>query len=452
MNSINTIHAEEAILGSILHDNAALEDVIGVLRKDDFSSKFHQDVFIVLNELISKGVHADIVCVSSELRNKYGEANDQSFVSLCHIANSHYCRVNIKAYADILREGSFNRSLITYANDILEGVKSGRKNIIDSAQKQFNHLIDNRSQGIAKISDYLGEVLEDIESRRNNNSYVTGISTGFHELDKMTGGLHPRDLIILGGRPAMGKTVLAMNIAEHVSLVDKATVAIFSMEMSKKQLAERSLISVGKINASSVKAGTLDGAQMSKLADSVARLHDAKIFIDDRASMDISEIRAVCRRIKRDHGLGLVVVDYLTLMAGDGDNETARIGNISRGLKILACDLEVAVIAVSQVNRSLESRNDKRPVMSDLRQSGSIEQDADLVLFIYRDEIYNKESRQRGIAEIIIAKHRHGSLGTVYLAFNGGSYCFSNVQFEPQREYSQPRSSPRRQYTYYPDH
>jgi len=393
MSIIDTIPAEEAILGSILVDNTVLEDIVGNLRNTDFSLKFHQDVFLVLNELISKGMQADIVCVSNALKTKYGEKNDQSFINLCHIANNYYYPGNIKAYADIVREGSVNRSLVAIANHIIENVRNGEKNVLDSAHKHLNQLIDGCSQSIKPIGEYLGKVLEDIEIRRNGGSDITGISTGFHELDKVTSGLHKGDLIILAARPAMGKTILAMNIAEYVATVDKVPVVFFSMEMSKQQLVERSLISIAKIDANSVKTGNLDTAQLTKLSDSVARLHDAKIFIDDRAFMDITEIRSVCRRIKRDYGLALVVVDYLTLMAGDGENETVRVGNISRGLKFLAREMEVPVIAVSQLNRSLESRHDKRPLMADLRQSGAIEQDADLILFIYRDEVYNKDSR-----------------------------------------------------------
>ena len=448
MSFLNTLHAEQAVLGSIVHDNTALEDIVGILRKADFSLKFHQDVFLILNELISKGIQADIICVSNELKKRYEETNDESFIKLCEIANSHYCRANIKAYASIVRDGSLHRAVVTLANDLITEAKNGKENILDTACKRIMQLVDGCSLDIKSIGELLPKVLEDIEARRNRDSHVTGISTGFHVLDQLTGGLHKGDLIILAARPAMGKTILAMNIAEHAAIVGKIPVVIFSMEMSKQQLAERSLVSIAKIDANKVKTGNLDSDHISKIADSVAYLSDAKIYIDDRASMDIAEIRAVCRRIKRDHGLALIVVDYLTLMAGDGENETVRIGNISRGLKLLARDLDVPVIAVSQLNRALESRNDKRPAMADLRQSGAIEQDADLVLFIYRDEVYNKESRQRGLAEIIIGKHRHGALGVVNLAFNGNSYCFNNAEVNTHREYQQPKAPIRKQYLY----
>ena len=448
MSVINTIHAEQAVLGSIVHDNTALEDVVDILRKTDFSLKLHQDIFLILNELILKGIQADIICVSNELKIKYEEANDDSFTKLCEIANSHYCRTNIKAYANIVREGSLRRAIVTLANDLIEEAKNGKENILDVACRRIMQLMDGRSVDVKPIGELLSSVLEDIETRRSKDSHVTGISTGYHQLDVLTGGLHKGDLIILAGRPAMGKTILAMNIAECAAVVGKVPALIFSMEMSKQQLAERTLISVAKIDANKVKIGDLDVIQLSKLADSVACLSDVKIFIDDRASMDVAEIRAVCRRIKRDHGLALVVVDYITLMAGDGENETVRVSNISRGLKLLARDLDVPVVAVSQLNRSLELRNDKRPIMADLRQSGAIEQDADLVLFIYRDEVYNKESRQRGLAEIIIGKHRHGSLGVVNLAFNGGSYRFNNVEIGAHREYQHTKAPIRKQYIY----
>lgn len=269
-------------------------------------------------------------------------------------------------------------------------------------------------------------VITSIDDRHANKTDLTGISTGFPNLDTLTQGLHGGDLIILAGRPGMGKTLLAMNIAEHVALVEKEAVAVFSLEMSKEKLLERSLASVGNIDSTQIKTGNLTETNFQKLASVIPKYQNAKFFIDDRSFLRVSVMRATCRRLKQEYGLSLVVVDYIGLMSADGENETLRIANISRGLKLLARDLNVPVIAISQLNRSVEQRNNKRPCMADLRQSGAIEQDADLILFIYRHDVYDPNIMNKGIAELIIGKHRNGDVGTINLNFNNEKCRFDN--------------------------
>lgn len=427
MSNKNVLHAEKAVLGSLLHDNATFDEIGDLLKENNFSLPFHQDVFRVLCSLITEGKKADIICVAQILKDEHAEKNDDSFIKLCEIAQGCYAVENIKSYADIVKQCSIDRDLVKAAQDIIVSVNQTKENRLDYAQQRISEIIDQIPSDISSAKDILRDVLSLIDNRQKSPHSITGVSTGFNDLDKITHGLHGGDLIILAGRPGMGKTLLAMNIAEHIAIFEKKSAAIFSLEMSKQQLIERSLISLAKIDAEKVQSGTLSAEEFSKISDTVPYFHDVRLFVDDRSSASISEIRSKCRRIKREHGLSLVVVDYITLMSGDGENETIRIGNISRGLKLLARDLDVPVIAISQLNRSVEQRSDKRPTMADLRQSGAIEQDADLIIFIYHDEVYNKASLSKGVAEIIIAKHRNGSLGALNLAFNGKRCRFDNL-------------------------
>lgn len=416
---INSHIAEQAVLGSLLHDNTTFDEIGHLLKAKDFFVPFHQDIFRVISLLITDGKKADIICVSEILKSEYLEKNDDTFVRICEIAQCCYAPSNIKHYADLVKQSSLDRSLIKVAQDVIASVHEGKENRLDYAQQRFSEVAEQLPSDISSVADILDEVLCSIELRQQSKNNITGVPTGFSDVDKLTHGLHGGDLIILAGRPGMGKTLLAMNIAEHIALKEKKPVAIFSLEMSKQQLIERSLISISRVDAEEVQSGTLDADGFGKLSASIPDLCGAKLFVDDRSSVSITDIRSKCRRIKREHGLSLVVVDYITLMSGDGENETIRIGNISRGLKLLARDLNVPVIAISQLNRSVEQRSDKRPTMADLRQSGAIEQDADLIMFIYRDEVYNKNSQDKGVGEIILAKHRNGNVGTVYLTFNG---------------------------------
>lgn len=425
MNNVNNIQ-EQAVLGCLLHDNTAFDEIAHMIKASDFYSSFHRDVFEVISALILEGKKADIICVSQILKDRYQEQNDDSLIKICEITQSCYSLNNIKSYAEFVKQNSLDRELIKVAQDVISSVHQKKENRFDYAQQRFTELVEQVPCEMSAIGEILTDVLSSIDERQQCKSWVTGVSTGFIDLDKLTRGLHGGDLIILAGRPGMGKTLLAMNIAEHVAIKEQHSVAIFSLEMSKQQLIERSLISVSRLDAEKVQSGTLAADSVAKLPEIISQLVGIKLFVDDHSSLNITEIRSKCRRIKREHGLSLVIVDYITLMSGDGENETIRIGNISRGLKLLARDLNVAVIAISQLNRSVEHRNDKRPTMADLRQSGSIEQDADLIIFIYRDEIYNQNSQSKGLAEIIIAKHRNGNVGTALLGFNGRHCRFDN--------------------------
>ncbi len=417
---------EEAILGCLLQDNTTFDEIGHILKPNDFNSRFNRDVFEVTSALISDGKKADIICVSQILKDRYQEKSDDSLVKVCDIAQSCYSPSNIKSYAELVKQSSIDRELIKLAQDVITSVHQKKENRLDYAQQRFSDLVEQVPSEISSVGDILGKVLSSIDQRQQCKGLITGVPTGFIDLDKLTRGLHGGDLIILAGRPGMGKTLLAMNIAEHIAIQERCSVAIFSLEMSKQQLVERSLISVTRLDSEKVQTGTLEAESFARLSEAIPQLLGVKLFVDDCSSLSITDIRSKCRRIKREHGLSLVVVDYITLMSGEGENETIRIGNISRGLKLLARDLDVPVIAISQLNRSVEHRSDKRPTMADLRQSGSIEQDADLIMFIYRDEVYNRNSQDKGVAEIILAKHRNGNVGTVSLAFNGRHCRFDN--------------------------
>ena len=299
------------------------------------------------------------------------------------------------------------------------------------AQQKISEIVNDIPTDVVLVADILKSVLSAIDERNMSDSHITGLSTGFIDVDRITCGMQKGDLVILAGRPSMGKTLLAMNIAEHVALTDKKSVAIFSLEMSKEKLIERSLSSMGDIASNLIRTGKLTENDFQKLSDVIPKYYQAKLFIDDRSFLRVSDMRATCGRLLHEQNLSLVIVDYISLMSADGENETLRVTNISRGLKLLARDLNVPVIAISQLNRAVEQRINKRPCMADLRQSGAIEQDADLILFIYRDEVYDTESPHPGMAEIIIAKHRNGEIGTINLNFNNKICRFDNYSGMP---------------------
>jgi replicative DNA helicase len=368
---------------------------------------------------------ADVVCVAEYLLNEK-KVDDDPFVNLCEIINSQFTSKNIKYYAEIVKKKSIDRKMIVAAQDVISSVHDQIDDRLDYAQQKFSEIANEIPSDISLAADIIKLVINTIDERAINQSDITGISTGFIDIDKITYGLHGGDLIILAGRPAMGKTLLAMNIVEHVAVNEKKPVVIFSLEMSRENLLERSLSSLGKITSSQLRTGKLSEDDYKKIALVIPQFQQAKLFIDDRSFLRVSDIRATCRRIQREHGLSLVVIDYISLMSADGENETLRITNISRGLKLLARDMNIPLIAISQLNRSVEHRNNKRPSMADLRQSGAIEQDADLIWFIYRDEVYDQNSSNKGIAEIIIAKHRNGGIGSINLNFNSNNCRFDN--------------------------
>src|SRR3989338_359586 len=427
----NIFYAERAVLGALLHDNTTWDDIGDYLQTEDFSLHLHQEIYRTIRDLITKNETADIICVSQHLKTEKSEKNDGAFIELCEIAKSHFTTGSIKSYAEIVKQNSIDRKILQAAQDMIFNVEQQKENRLDHAQQKLQEIAEQVPHNITLATDILSDIISTINDRAQQQKEITGLSTGFLELDKITHGLHGGELIILAGRPSMGKTLLAMNIAEHASIIHKHSVAIFSLEMRSQELIERSFVSITKIDASLMQSGKLSQDDFKKISEALVLFHGSKLSVDDRACISASDIRAACRRIKREHGLNLVVVDYITLMGGEGENETIRISNISRSLKLLARDLNIPVIAISQLNRSVEQRTDKHPCMADLRQSGAIEQDADLILFIYRDEFYHKHTLRKGIAELIIAKHRNGSLGTINLTFNG-KYCrFDNYTPSP---------------------
>jgi replicative DNA helicase len=422
-------YAERAVLGCLLTSNHAWHAVGDYLQTADFSVQLLRDIYSSIEALLAEGEVADVISVSQHLMSR-NQVNGDPFAQLCEIINSNFTAENIKLYAEIIKQQSQDRKLVVAAQQMIVNVKDQREDRLSLAQQTLNEIVSDVPSSIVLAKDILKSVLATIHDRNGMDASITGLSTGFIAIDNLTCGLQNGDLIILAGRPSMGKTLLAMNIAEHVALVDKRTVAVFSLEMSKEKLIERSISSVGEIESSLVRSGKLEEHHFQYLSAVVSKYHEANLFIDDRSYLRVSDMRAACGRLKHEHTLSLVIVDYISLMAATGENETLRIANISRGLKLLARDLNVPVIAISQLNRALEQRSNKRPCMADLRQSGAIEQDADLILFIYRDDVYDSTSSQVGLAEIIVAKHRNGEVGTIHMAFNPKICRFDNDKGE----------------------
>ncbi len=432
----HSIEAEQAVLGGLLLNNDVWEHVSERVTEGDFYRKDHRVIFKAISKLDDEGQPYDVVTVAEWL-DSHQELDDAGGLSyLAALAERTPGVSNVKAYADIVRKRSVLRQLIKATNTISENIfnPQGQTNeqILDLAEQTVFEIAERESKGrknYSSIKDLLVNALDKIDELFHRDSPITGVATGFDDLDEKTAGLQPSDLVIIAGRPSMGKTALAVNIAEHAVIKDKLSVAIFSMEMPGDSLAMRMMSSLGRIDQHKIRTGKLKDEDWPRLTSAVEILKDARLFIDDTPALTPSEIRARCRRIYREHnGLDLVIVDYLQLMqvAGTSENRATEISEISRSLKAMAKELKVPVIALSQLNRSLEQRPNKRPVMSDLRESGAIEQDADLIVFIYRDEVYNEDSMDKGKAEIIIAKQRNGPIGTVALTFLGQYTRFEN--------------------------
>ncbi|KRE89582.1 replicative DNA helicase [Frateuria sp. Soil773] len=432
----HSIDAEQAVLGGLMLAPDALDKVADKLGEQDFYRKDHRLIWRAINELAVKGMPCDAVTLGD-----WFEANGLAEMVggasyLIELANATPSAANIAAYADIVREKSVLRQLIDAGTSITEdGYRPEGKSVqevLESAEQRVFHIAESGARG-KKDSVSMREAVKDafrmLTERYENRGQLTGISTGFTDLDELTSGLQPSDLIIVAARPSMGKTAFSVNIAEAAALRAKKAVVIFSMEMSASQLAFRLISSIGRIHAQHLRNGDLSEEDWPRVTNAIAILSEAKIFIDDSPGLSPVELRARARRLHREHGgLGLIVIDYLQLMQvpGNKENRATEISEISRSLKGLAKELNVPVIALSQLNRSLEQRADKRPMMSDLRESGAIEQDADVIMFIYRDEYYNKESPDKGLAEIIIGKQRNGPTETVKLAFLGHYTKFEN--------------------------
>jgi len=436
----NSVEAEQSVLGGLLLENEALDRIADILNQADFYRHDHRLIYTHIAKLIEQNRPADIVTVAESLENSAELSSVGGIAYLGALAQNTPTAANIRRYAEIVRERSIMRKLVEVGSGIAESAYNpqGRdaQQLLDEAEAKIFQIAEsgNRgSQGFVNIQTLLPQVADRIDYlyQRENQGSVTGIPTGFDDLDERTSGFQPGDLIIVAGRPSMGKTAFSLNIAENVALDTKKAVAVFSMEMGATQLATRMIGSVGRLDQHRMRNGNLEDEDWARLTTALGKLNDAPIFIDEGAGLSSFDVRARARRLHRQTGgLGLIVVDYLQLMAGTSgrasENRATEISEISRSLKSLAKELDVPVVALSQLNRSVEQRPDKRPVMSDLRESGAIEQDADLILFIYRDEVYNPDSEDKGTAEIIIAKQRNGPIGRVRLTFLGQHTRFEN--------------------------
>jgi replicative DNA helicase len=433
----HSIEAEQSVLGGLLLDSSRWDDIAEILIADDFYRKDHRLIFSAISGLVNSSMPADVITVQEYLDNSGELAKAGGLAYLDELTRNTPSAANISAYARIVQEHAILRNLLGTVNDISKTIfqPEGRNphQVLEFAEQEIYAISDQgarRGSGFDSVGNLLTSAIDRIQELFDSGSELTGLATGFTDLDKMTTGLQNSDLIIIAGRPSMGKTSLAMNIAENAALDSRKPVAIFSMEMSGEQLVRRMLTSLGRINAQRVRTGALQEEDWSRLMSAVNLLADTKIYIDDTPGLSPTEIRARCRRLasKHDDGLGLVIIDYLQLMSlgESSENRATELSMITRSLKALAKEINAPVIALSQLNRGLEQRTDKRPVMSDLRESGSIEQDADLIMFIYRDEVYNKESENKGIAEIIVGKQRNGPTGTVRLTFFGEYTKFEN--------------------------
>ncbi len=434
----HSVEAEQSLLGGLLIDNSALDQVADTISSKDFYRQDHRQIFIHIINLINSSNPADVITVAESLEKNSELTSTGGIAYLGSLAENMPSVANIRGYAKIIRDNSILRNLITVGSDIVEGafLPKGKdaQQLLDEMEAKLFAIAESESNrlGYKDFQAVIAQVVRDLEERGQNPGTVTGLSTGFTDLDNLTTGLHGGELIIIAGRPSMGKTALAMNIAEACGVDQNKAVAIFSMEMGSEQIVTRLLGAVSKVNQQKMRTGKMDEDDWAKIADGLGRLNEAPLFIDEGSALNSYELRARARRLHRstEGGLGLIVVDYIQLMSAlggqQGENRATEISEISRSLKSLAKELNVPVVALSQLNRNVDSRPDKRPQMSDLRESGAIEQDADVIMFIYRDEVYNPESADKGIAEIILAKQRSGPIGTVKLTFVGEFTRFEN--------------------------
>ncbi len=429
-----SIEAEQAVLGTILLQDKALLKIVEMLAADDFYRDAHKTIYAAMLTLFEKREPHDLITITSLLndQNKLDQVGGASYLaSLTDIIPFSGTLVH---HAQIIRKKSILRRLIQTTSEVTArcyDTQDDIETLIDQAEKTiFEIAHSNKGQGFQPMSTIVPQAFERITRLFEKQGHITGVSTGYDELDRMTAGLQPAELIILAARPSMGKTALSMNIVQHAALIGKVPVAVFSLEMSMESLALRMLCSVGRIDSQRVRTGKLHDNDWPKLTRATGMLSDAPIHIDDTAGMTVLEMRAKARRLMSEHNLGLIVVDYLQLMQGksNSENRAQEISEISRSLKAMAKELNVPVLALSQLNRSLENRTDKRPQLSDLRESGAIEQDADVIMFIYRDEVYNRaeDNPNRGLAEVIIGKQRNGPTGMIKMTFLGEYTTFEN--------------------------
>ena len=436
----HSVEAEQSVIGGLLLENEALDKVADILSPNDFYRHDHKTIYLHIAKLVEHNKPADIVTVAESLENNAELSEVGGLAYLATLAQSTPTAANIRRYAEIVHERAVMRQLVTVGSGIAESayLPNGRdaQQLLDEAEAKIFQIAEGgrkSSEGFTDIKVLLPQVADRIDMlfSRDNPSDVTGIPTGFADLDSMTSGLQPGDLVIVAGRPSMGKTAFAINIAENVALDTGLPVAIFSMEMPSTQLAMRMIGSVGRLDQHRMRTGKLEDEDWEKLTTALGKLNEAPVFIDEGSGLSSFDVRARARRLHRQCGkLGLIVLDYLQLMTAPAgrqqENRATEISEISRSLKALAKELNVPLIAISQLNRSVDQRPDNRPVMSDLRESGAIEQDADIIMFVYRDEYYHPDRQDKGTAEIIIAKQRNGPIGRVRLTFLGQHTRFEN--------------------------
>jgi replicative DNA helicase len=438
----HSAEAERSLLGGLMLDQRAWDNVADVVSSDDLYRADHRHIFAAIVALSERDQPADAVTVRDYLE-QLGELQAAGGAEyLAQIVEDTSSAANIRAYAEIVRDKALLRRLIEVGGDISASAyeTEGRmaSELVDLAEQKVFEIADQgaRRGGFAALKQILPGTIDRLDVLSHSEGDITGISTGFAEMDRLTAGLQRGDLIIVAGRPSMGKTTLAINIAENAAIAHKIPTAVFSMEMSAEQLSFRMIGSIGRVNQQKLRTGRLTDEDWTRIDSAVSMMSNVPIYIDDSAGLSPTEVRARARRLKREHGLGMIVVDYLQLMqtAGHSENRATEISEISRSLKALAKELDVPVIALSQLNRSVEQRNDKKPVMSDLRESGAIEQDADLIVFIYREEVYQPDTARKGIADIIIGKQRNGPVGEFHLTFLGEFTKFENLVAEAYSE------------------
>ncbi len=439
----HSVEAEQSVLGGILLDNTSWEKIADLLVENDFYRRDHRLIFRAIAELFEQSQPVDVITLAEwhDKRDELNQVGELAYLGM--LARETPSAANIVAYASIVRERSILRQLIAVGTSISnvafnpEGRNSDE--MLDLVERQVFEISEKgakRKGGFIQVKEVLSKVVDRIDTLFEQDSPITGLSTGFTDFDMQTSGLQPADLVIVAGRPSMGKTTFAMNLAENAAIKSKLPVAVFSMEMPADALAMRMLSSLGQIDQHRLRTGRLNDDDWPRLTSAIALLNEAPLFIDDTPALTVTELRARARRLKREHGLSLIVIDYIQLMQGSGgENRATEISEISRSLKALGKELDVPVVALSQLNRSLEQRPNKRPIMSDLRESGAIEQDADLIVFIYRDEVYNEDSAEKGKAEIIVAKQRNGPIGTVALTFQGKYTRFENFAYNNYDDY-----------------
>jgi replicative DNA helicase len=439
----HSVEAEQSLLGGLMLDQRAWDQIADIVSAEDLYRADHRLIFSAVAALVERNQPPDAVTVSEHLQ-RLGELEAAGGLPyLARLVQDTPSAANIRAYARIVRERAMLRQLIEIGGDIAASAHGSEglsvEEIVDAAEQKVFEIADRgqrRGAGFKSLKQVLPGTIDRLDMLSHSTSDITGISSGFAEMDRMTAGLQRGELIIVAGRPSMGKTTLAMNIAENAAIGGQVPTAIFSMEMSAEQLSFRMIGSIGRVNQTRLRTGKVTEQDWSRIDSAVSLMSAAPIFIDDSGALTPTEVRARARRLKREHGLGLIVVDYLQLMqvTGTVENRATEISEISRSLKALSKELDVPVIALSQLNRSVEQRQDKKPVMSDLRESGAIEQDADLIVFIYREEVYEPDTPRKGIADIIIAKQRNGPVGEFHLTFLGEYTKFENLVAEAYGE------------------